>query len=126
MEKKKQTKTSLPIKWGRIKDFETAQADLMQCANEHRNSAIKIQQAMVLIAPKEIKLLDVGIEIHNLSNATRSLNVYFEMMKMLAEGIKSDIESIKKKRKAYGERLQAIKDAEKAAKKQTPKKMNEL
>lgn len=104
MAEQKKNRICVPIIEAHIKQIKIARKDLMQLVQQYNVHANKIANAAFLMDCKDARLLDVGIEVHNIRNSARSIKTYFEMMDMLLEGIKTDITTIEKKRNEWREK----------------------
>lgn len=104
MAEQKKNRICVPIIEAHIKQIKIARKDLMQLVQQYNVHANKIANAAFLMDGKDARLLDVGIEVHNIRNSARSIKTYFEMMDMLLEGIKTDITTIEKKRNEWREK----------------------
>ena len=104
MAEQKKNRICVPIIEAHIKQIKSARKDLMQLVQQYNVHANKIANAAFLMDDKDARLLDVGIEVHNIRNSARSIKTYFEMMDMLLEGIKTDIATIEKKRNEWREK----------------------
>lgn len=104
MAEQKKNRICVPIVEAHIKQIKIARKDLMQLVQQYDVHANKIANAAFLMDSKDARLLDVGIEVHNIRNSARSIKTYFEMMDMLLEGIKTDITTIEKKRNEWREK----------------------
>ena len=81
--------------------------DLLRLVKQHVKSANRIANNAFLMDDRDAKLLDVAVSVHNIRNCAKSIEIYFDMMKMLLEHMDDDLKTIETKRNLWKERQEA-------------------
>ena len=107
MEEKKKNRMRTPMIEAHIKEVKKSRKDLMQLVQQYDVHANKIAHAAFLMDDRDAKILDVAVSVHNIRNCARSIEIYFDMMKMLLEHMDDDLKTIERKRNLWKERQEA-------------------
>ena len=107
MAKQKKNRMRVPMIEAHIKEVKKSRNDLMLLVQQHNVHANKIAHAAFLMDDRDAKLLDVAVSVHNIRNCAKSIEIYFDMMKMLLEHMDDDLKTITTKRNLWKERQEA-------------------
>ena len=104
-EQKKRINVPMPEAY--ISQVRQGREELLRLVKQHVKSAHKIANNAFLMDDRDAKLLDVAVSVHNIRNCAKSIEIYFDMMKMLLEHMDDDLKTIETKRKLWKERQEA-------------------